>query len=261
MKELLTFALACPGVIATPLIAVALIALWFPAREEARERVEILLAFTLLAEPAGMIAEAFAAFLSRFVPVKLDLYIYRIDRLFDLPGFHIAHYVYAHPWAAIVLSLTYGLLPIAALGATAVNLYLAERQRTYRMLWAFVANMFLAVPVYLCVPVCGPAFAFQRFPDIPVDIIPHGIAINAAPNGIPSVHMSTAILIWWFLKRWPWGNVAGIVFMVLIVLATLGSGQHYCFDLLCAVPFSALVLWLTQERQVSAVPAPALEQP
>ena len=41
-----------------------------------------------------------------------------------------------------------------------------------------------------------------------------------------------------FLWHWRLGKVIGIVFLVLTVVATLGSGEHYAFDLICAVPYT-----------------------
>jgi len=81
------------------------------------------------------------------------------------------------------------------------------------------------------------------------------MTISAAPNGVPSVHTSTALLVLYFLRHWRFGMVAGSVFLGLTVLATLGSGQHYFFDLLCALPYSALILWLgsRSERSQSLV--------
>src|SRR5207247_2117622 len=80
--------------------------------------------------------------------------------------------------------------------------------------------------------------------DLPDNPTPHMIPIDAAPNGIPSVHMATALLIFWFLRRWWWGSLIGLVFILLTILATLGLGQHYLFDLICAIPYAALVYLL-----------------
>jgi hypothetical protein len=38
--------------------------------------------------------------------------------------------------------------------------------------------------------------------------------------------------------------VAGTAFLALTVLATLGSGQHYLFDLFCAVPYAGAIAFL-----------------
>jgi len=115
---------------------------------------------------------------------------------------------------------------------------------------AAVSALIAAVPFYLLFPVCGPEFAFPHFPALPpAPMVPHMVAIAAAPDGVPSVHTSTALLILWFLWRWPWGRVAGLVYLALIVLATMGGGQHYLFDLICAIPYTAAILWVMHKLE------------
>jgi membrane-associated phospholipid phosphatase len=130
------------------------------------------------------------------------------------------------------------------LGAFAATLLLRPEREAIRVAQTFLLNLFAALPIYLLFPVCGPAFAFPSFPALPLaGLVPHLLAISAAPNGVPSVHMSSALLVLWFLRRWPWGRAIGGVYAALIVLSTLASGQHYLFDLLCAVPYTAAVVW------------------
>jgi membrane-associated phospholipid phosphatase len=140
--------------------------------------------------------------------------------------------------------ISYDILEIAAFGTFAIYLYRCSQSETIRLIETFLLNLIAAVPLYLIFPVCGPGFAFPSYPALPqMPLIPHMIAINAAPNGVPSVHTSTALLILWFMWRWPWGRIAASGYLALIVLATLGGGQHYLFDLICAIPYTALILW------------------
>jgi hypothetical protein len=48
----------------------------------------------------------------------------------------------------------------------------------------------------------------------------------------------------WLLRHWKAGRIFGAVFLALTILATLGLGEHYIFDLFCAVPYAAIVLWI-----------------
>jgi membrane-associated phospholipid phosphatase len=73
------------------------------------------------------------------------------------------------------------------------------------------------------------------------------MSITAAPNGVPSVHASTALLVLWFSRSWTPFFISGWIFLALTALATLGSGQHYLFDLFCAVPYAALVIWISDK--------------
>jgi membrane-associated phospholipid phosphatase len=52
------------------------------------------------------------------------------------------------------------------------------------------------------------------------------------------------MLILWFLWPWKVGRIFGLLYLALIVFATLGSGQHYLFDLIVAIPYTATILYL-----------------
>ena len=149
--------------------------------------------------------------------------------LIGLPGFHLAQIVYAHAWLRVLVSICYGLMPMAVLGTLVAYLYLAEAEFA-RVLQAQLLNLFLAPLIYLAFPVCGPEFAFAAaFPHVPASVPLRAMVINAAPNGVPSVHTSSALLVMWFLWRWKWGRLAGVGFLLLTILATLGSGQQLYF--------------------------------
>jgi PAP2 superfamily len=53
--------------------------------------------------------------------------------------------------------------------------------------------------------------------------------------------MTAALLILWFARHWIAGRLLSVAFLVLTVLSTLGAGEHYLFDLIVAVPYSAAV--------------------
>src|SRR5262249_48258884 len=58
----------------------------------------------------------------------------------------------------------------------------------------------------------------------------------------PSLHTAGALMLWWHALSLPWW-VRGLTgyYLVFTVLATLGSGAHYAFDLILAVPFALAV--------------------
>lgn len=190
-------------------------------------------------------AEGIAKLLSDLRPLKYDLFVYKFDRLFGEPSFAIGRTVNHHEALILLVSVSYGLLPIGMLAVFGVYLWLKSENDCIQILTTFVLNLFAAVPFYLLFPVCGPAFAFRGFPFTEPRVSPRMLALNAAPNGVPSVHTSTALLILWFLWDWRWGRILGIIFLVLTILATLGSGQHYVFDLICALPYAAIVYFVS----------------
>jgi hypothetical protein len=222
---------------------------WF-AVEADRKRTEKLFMAGLFASIATFISLRVAAFLSNFCRLKYDLYAYWVSaRFLGEPSFYIGRMAGRHLWLQVAIDCGYGLPAAMMLGTFAVYLWLRPDAEAMRVIELFILNPLLALPIYLMFPVCGPAYAFPGFPyHVPSNITPHPMTIDAAPNGIPSVHTSTALLVLWLLRHWWWGRAAGGLFLVLTVLATLGLGEHYLIDLVLAAPYTALVLWLAKPR-------------
>jgi hypothetical protein len=233
-----------PSVVVGFVFVLAVAWRWFAVPGDARRSEYLLLIaiFTLILSPA---AQAIADSLSRARPMKLDLYAYAADGYLGQPAFVLGRVVAPHVWAKVLLNVVYGLLPMAVIFA--FTGHILRRSADVRvMVWAFVLNLLIAPLIYLLVPVCGPQFAFPRFPLDPGSVIPHMMGIDAAPNGIPSVHTSTALLVVWFSRRSRAGLIAAMLYLVLIGAACLASGQHYGVDLVAAVPYAAGVLWLAR---------------
>ncbi len=245
MKFLL-FLIIYPGVVVTTLLILFLAFRWF-LDPQTRKQTEWLLVCAALVEPAASVSTLITRALSRLRPLKLDLYIYQIDCFFGSPSFYIGRVVGAHLWLIILMSVSYCLLSVAIFCTFAVYMVLRPEREALRVAMTFLFNLFAAVPLYLLFPVCGPAFAFPNFPALPpAHLFPHMMPISAAPNGVPSVHMSAALLILWFLWPWSWGRAISSIYLGLIIMSTLATGQHYLFDLLCAVPYAALVIWIVR---------------
>lgn len=225
-----------------------------------RKRCDWFLAAAALALPANMISEGTALLLSHLRPMKLDEYVFQLDGQFGFQAsFAIGRFLAYHSWLKILCNIAYSILPCAVLIVFGLYLWRRSEAETLTVLRTFLLNLFLAVPIYLLAPACGPAFAFPGFPFSPPDhLIAHPIELFAAPNCIPSVHMSTTLLIAWFLRRWRGGILLSAAYLVLIVMATLGSGQHYLFDLIVAFPYTAVILRIGEigwKRSVAANPA------
>lgn len=249
MSPLTTFLVVYPGVAVVALAIPLLAWRWFAVPRD-RMRTEWLLVAAGLMEPADALAQFTANWLSWLRPLKYDLFVYRMDGLFGEPSFQIGQVVASHRWLILLVSVSYGCMPVAMLGTFAVYLWMRSAAETLVVARTLALNLFASVGFYLLFPVCGPAFAFPKFPLLPPPhLSPHLMAIAAAPNGVPSVHTSTALLTLYFLRRWRWGRVGGGIFLILTAIATLGSGQHYLFDLLCAVPYAAGIVWLGRSRK------------
>lgn len=237
------FLIVYPGLVVVFLATIGLTIRWFRLPAD-RKHTEWLLVATLLVEPSGMLCQATSNAISALEPMKYDLYVYRIDQALGIHRFWIGEFSCHSKALLILVNVGYGLLPTAMLTAFAANLLWNSETEALNVAKTLALNLFLALPIYLLIPVCGPQFAFPAFPAWPGVINAHRIAIAAAPNGIPSVHTSSAILVLWFLRKWKLGRVFGWLFLALTIFATLGSGQHYVFDLLCAVPYAGFLIWL-----------------
>lgn len=221
---------------------------WFTAPAD-RRRSEILLLSLLLALPAIRLAESFAGVLLSLLaahrPQRYDLYVYRFDALFGSPSFFLGRWVATRSWWTAAITQVYGMPVAVMLAVFIVYTYLREDEK-FLVVRAFLFNLLLALPIYILFPVCGPRYVFAHFPQSPGPVAPHVIVVAAAPNGVPSVHNSVAMLCAAFLWPWKWGRVFGILFVALTMFATLANGEHYAFDLLSAIPFTWLVWAVTQ---------------
>ena len=195
-------------------------------------------------------------FLRNTCHLKVDLYFFCMDRAFGQPSFCIARFLTSHHWLSSSSMMAYWFLsvPLYVLGA----MYFLTQSRLASMTYVrtLLLNFGLCVPLYLMVPVAGPAHAFDGFPWVSPDVdMPQAVSFIAIPNGFPSIHTSTALLILYFARRWKVGTILASVFLVLIVLSTLGLGEHYFIDLIAGALYSAAVIWLGDGRQAT-VPQP-----
>jgi hypothetical protein len=180
--------------------------------------------------------------------MKLDYYVFWLDGLLGFqPSFATGMLLHRLPWLQAAAFTAYDFFSAAPVAVFAVYLF-RRRYESSRVVATFLLNLFGAIPIYLLIPVCGPKATFPDFPfHLPGHLATHAILlVGPPPNCVPSVHTSTALLVFWFLRRWKLGQVAGALYVVLTVLATLGAGEHYLFDLVTAVPYTIGMVWLGQ---------------
>lgn len=235
-----------PSVVVGFIFVLAVAWRWFAVPGDAR-RSEYLLLLGVFGAIANPVVQAVADSLSRLRPMKMDLYAYAMDRYLGEPAFVLGRMVAPHIWEKVLLNVAYGLLPMAVVFLLTWHI-LRRSADVGVMVWAFVLNLVLAPAFYLLLPVSGPRFAFPTFPVESGWVLPHMLHIDAPPNGMPSVHMSTALLVLWFSRKSRVGLAIACVYLLLIVISTLASGQHYAVDLLAAVPYAAGMLWVAKAR-------------
>jgi hypothetical protein len=181
--------------------------------------------------------------LTRWNLPTYDEYIYRLDGLLGFqPSFALGRILIPQTRVMYVLDVVYECLLLYATIVIALHIW-RGLERTREVVYAFILNFLLAPFLYALLPVCGPGYAFNGlYPFVQPVFVAQRMHIHAPPNGIPSVHLSTALLALWFSRGMPVGRWVAWLYLVCTILATLGSGEHYLFDLACAVPYSFLVV-------------------
>jgi hypothetical protein len=192
-------------------------------------------------------------------PTTYDALVYAADdRLGVQWSFVVGQLFEAVPPLMHLCLGIYNTLPLAFL----VVLVMQRRDRQPPYLDAFpalVATGFAGFCLYLLFPVVGPLAAFAEvFPHSPPaasDVLSHPLPwFPDMRNCMPSLHTSWVLLVWWHARPLArWVRIFAGIYLVCTLLATLGLGMHYAFDLVVAVPFVTAVQALC--APVSASPA------
>lgn len=202
---------------------------------------------SLATMPLSALSIWVADHISELTPLKYDQFVFRFDALLGQPSFVLGSLVFRSQTLQTIATISYGMMPAMVALTLIAYVWLRTKEEMSVLAKAVLFNFVFALPLYLLFPVCGPRYAFPGFPfEQPPHLIPQPIALQYAPNGIPSIHTSTAVLVLWFLRGWWWGRLIGWGFLALTVFATLGSGEHYAFDLLCAIPYTVSILALAR---------------
>ncbi len=207
------------------------------------KRLDRFLVAVTLTVPGHILVMAGALWTAPIHPLKLDLYVYWIDKLAGFePSSALGRLALSHLSVVVLLAVSYQLLPLAMVAIYGGYLWYRPAREATTMVSVFILNLALSVPFYLLFPVCGPAYAFPGFPDLPAGpVVPHPILLSAPPNGVPSVHFSTALLVLWYGRKLPLGRFIGGAYLLLTAFSTLASGEHYLFDLVVTAPYTVVV--------------------
>jgi len=184
-------------------------------------------------------------------PKTLDFYAFAFDGSLGFqPSFILARFLNSRPWLFPFVKVSYEgiLLAMAAL-------YVGFMKRRDRPIWEIIEVLFASAMIgyafFSIFPVCGPRYAFGRdFPDLVVPYSTLGqVALTKVPvpqafprNGVPSLHLTWALLIWLNARTLPrWARGAALALVLATIFDTLATGEHYLFDLVAALPFT---LWM-----------------
>ena len=184
-------------------------------------------------------------------PRTFDLYAYVFDGALGFqPSFLLARFLKANPWLFPLVKLSYEgiVLAMAALYAG----FMARREKP---VWEVIELLFAPAMIgylfFSVFPVCGPHYAFPL--DFPQAYLPYGmlhrLALESVPvltafprNGVPSLHMTWALMIWLNTRGLPrWARILAAALVLATLFDTLATGEHYLFDLVVSLPFT---LWM-----------------
>lgn len=174
-----------------------------------------------------------------------DGLLYQADRSLGLDPFAWIQFVAAHRTLYDFLMNVYIMLPLMLALSWVMD-------RSKVMLKAAALSGALAWVIYNLVPGVGPLRAFSGVGG--EHILLSAAAVAGFPrNAFPSMHLTWALIIALNSKHRFW-RFAALAFVILTVMATVGLGEHYCVDLIAAVPFTLGVQYLA-EFKLSAAPA------
>ncbi|HTA43102.1 MAG TPA: phosphatase PAP2 family protein [Bryobacteraceae bacterium] len=184
----------------------------------------------------------FLKFMDRIRPEKLDAFLYRFDASFGVqPSFFMGRVFAANPSFhnfefAIYLSLA---VPAALVYIGHLR---HEGKWPLSMLRLLLLNSLIGFALFAIFPAAGPSFAFPRNYPFQQIVLPIAAArpvlFEAFPNAIPSVHISTVLLIWFNSRPWPLARAFALFFVLLTIVSTLGLGEHYVVDVIVAFPYA-----------------------
>ena len=190
-------------------------------------------------------------------PKTFDLFLYSFDCSLRVQfSFLMGQLFWTWPWVRFVCLVIYLALPLPLALVYAAQLR-RQKEKALAVMLAFLVTGPVGVLFYNMLPACGPAHIFgAAFPFHPpsiadvmhMNVVP--VLLKGARNAIPSLHMAWVLLVWWNsrgLARWI--RAIALLFVVLTVMATLGTGEHYFIDLVVAFPFSLMLQTLCSYSQ------------
>jgi hypothetical protein len=177
-----------------------------------------------------------------------DAWLYAFDGSLGFqPSFWMGRIMYHSLLLTRATLLTYLSLPFAMAVVCAWQIPVAARRASWHVLTTLLVAGVAGWLLYNVVPGTGPLYAFGR--DFPWNSVPYkdlsGFALQKVSlplgiprNAMPSLHVGWVVLLYWNSRGLPRTvRAALLLYLLLTVVATLGSGQHYLVDLVVSLPF------------------------
>ena len=232
------------------LLLMGLRALW--SEREGRENALALLVPSLILVLFILSSANALRLSSGFNPRTYDAWLYAFDGSLGFqPSFWMGKIMYQSLALTRITLLTYLSLPFAMAVVCAWHIPSSARSVSWRVLTVLLLAGVAGWLLYNVIPATGPLYAFAA--NFPWNNVPYkdlstfplekmSIPLGIPRNAMPSLHVGWVILLCWNSRGLPRALRAALVlYLLLTVVATLGSGQHYLVDLVVSLPFALAV--------------------
>lgn len=233
-------------------VLLVLRAIWAAAAERRIALLTCSAAFLFVA--SEWCASYFLEWGERARPMTLDLFLYSFDASLGVqPAMVLGQMFVRFPVFSIVSQVIYLALPVA-IGLTFAGCVAKAREDAFPSVVAFLITGPIGACFYAMFPALGPVHILRaNFPwhsltmEQARHLLVEPIAMPGARNAIPSLHAAWIFLVYWFSRRLSLVERIGAgIFVFFTLCATLGTGEHYFVDLVVAVPFTLMILGVTQ---------------
>lgn len=204
---------------------------------------EAWIALAILA--GGMLALPLASNATGFMTHTVDNYLALADRATGLSTWPLAERTHSRFWLIETERMIYGSLPLAIAAGWVL-------ERDWNLVKAAAIGAIVCPLLYLTFPAVGPAAAYPGFPINAPTVKPVIMAVmnHSLPrNAFPSMHFAWALMLFAYAHGKFW-KIITLGYCLGMAVATMGSGEHYAFDLIASVFLvwgieKARVKWMT----------------
>ncbi len=216
---------------------------------ERGDRKLLLYAFVpaLLFSVSEYFADDLLSWTSQVHPKALDLYLYSFDASLGVQVPFIIGRAFSRwtllrfPAVLFYIGLS---IPMALIYAG--RLVRCGSEKAIECFVALIATGPIGIVFYNILPALGPAHLFgSNFPWSPLSLhdasklFLEPVSLVGPRNAIPSLHTAWVLLAWWYSRGLSvWERGVALLFVIFVILATLGTGEHYLVDLVVAFPFA-----------------------
>ncbi len=182
-------------------------------------------------------------------PKTFDLFLVSFEGSLRVQfSFLMGQFFWTHLWVRFACLVIYIALPLPLALVYAAQLR-KKKEAAFAVMLAFLVTGPVGVLFYNMMPAIGPRALFGTSYPFHPPAIADIMRMNVVPilrtgvrNAMPSLHTAWVLLVWWNSKGLArWIRAIAMLFVILTIMATLGTGEHYFVDLVVAFPFALMV--------------------